>query len=161
MSTSRYGLRVEGADLGWETRVYRREVHEGHEVTHPVLHACTRALPAERGDFGSGVIDQLGSDDVFVSLIEFGSEVADQGLFAAQGMPLLRPSQFATNRLARSYPAVSAAQHFFSEGGRAFCLFVVLGSHSRRMALVPRAERMVRSVRVSSRAQLLREGGMP
>ena len=57
-----------------------------------MLHACTRPLPAERGDFGSGVIDLLGSDDVFVSLIEFGSEVADQGLFARQGRPALRPS---------------------------------------------------------------------
>jgi hypothetical protein len=161
MTTSRYGLSVEGADPGWETRVYRRDVHDPAEVTHPVLHACTRALPAERGDFGSGVIDQLGSDDVFVSLIEFGSEVADQGLFARQGRPALAPSQFATNRLARSYPGVSAAQHFFSEGGRAFCLFVVLGAHSRRMALVPRAEQMVRSLRVTSRAELLRQGAMP
>ncbi len=161
MTHSRYGLTVEGADPGWETRIARREPHEPDEVTHPVLHACTRALPAERGDFGSGVIDLLGSDDVFVALIEFGSEVADQGLFAPQGRPALKPSQFSTNRMARSYPGVSAAQHFFSEGGRAFCLFVVLGAHSRRMALVPRAERMVRSVKVTSRRVLLRQGGLP
>ena len=161
MTTSRYGLAVEGAEAGWETRVFRRETHERDEVTHPVLHACTRELPAERGDFGSGVIDRLGSDDVFVSLIEFGSEVADQGLFERQGRPTLRPSQFASNRLVRAYPGVSAAQHFFSEGGRAFCLFVVLGAHSRRMALVPRAELMVRAVRVTSRAAMLRKGAMP
>jgi hypothetical protein len=160
MVTSRYGLAV-AAEPQWETRVFRREPVAADEVTHPVLHACTRSLPAERGDFGSGVIDLLGSDDVFVSLIEFGPEVADQGLFAEQGRPALAPSQFSSTRLPRSYPGVSAAQHFFSEGGRAFCLFVVLGAHSRRMVLVPRAERLVRAVRVTDRSTLLREGVRP
>ncbi len=161
MSGSRYGLAVAAQDGGWETRISRREPRDPGEVTHPVLHACTRPLPAERGDFGSGVIDLLGSDDVFVSLIEFGSEVADQGLFEPQGRPALRPSQFSYDRMPRLYPGVSAAQHFFSEGGRAFCLYVVLGAHSRRMALVPRAARLVRGVRITSRSTLLRQGAMP
>jgi hypothetical protein len=161
MGTSRYGLSVEGAEPGWETRISRREAAAPDEVTHPVLHACTRALPADRGDFGAGVISLLGPDDVFVSLVEFGTEVADQGLFADQGMPRLAPSQFGVDRLPRSYPGVSAAQHFFSEGGRAFCLFVVLGAHSRRMSLVPKAERLVRSVRVTSKQTLQRQGGLP
>ncbi len=161
MGESRYGLTVQGTDPGWETRISRREPLEPQEVTHPVLHACTRPLPAGRGDFGAGVIEHLGREDLFLALIEFGADVADRGLFAPQGRPLLRPSQFAANRLARSYPGVSAAQHFFSEGGRAFCLFVVLGAHSRRMALVPRAERLVRTVRVTDRRTLLRRGAMP
>jgi hypothetical protein len=161
MSTSRYGLAVESRDGGWETRISRREPHDPQEVTHPVLHACTRALPAERGDFGSGVIELLGSEDVFVSLIEFGSDVADQGLFAPQGRPALRPSQFSYDRMPRLYPGVSAAQHFFSEGGRAFCLYVVLGAHSRRMALVPRAAGLVGGLRITSRRTLQRQGGMP
>jgi hypothetical protein len=161
MSNSRYGLTVAAQDGGWETRISRRVTHDPDEVTHPVLHACTRPLPAVRGDFGSGVIELLGSDDVFVSLMEFGAEVADQGLFEPQGRPVLRPSQFSHDRLPRLYPGVSAAQHFFSDGGRAFCLFVVLGAHSRRMALVPRAARLVAGVRITSRRALLRQGGLP
>ncbi|HEX3005237.1 MAG TPA: hypothetical protein VHO27_13575 [Angustibacter sp.] len=161
MSNSRYGLAVAAQDGGWETRISRREPHDTGEVTHPVLHACTRPLPAERGDFGSGVIELLGSNDVFVSLIEFGTEVADQGLFEPQGRPVLRPSQFSANRLPRLYPGVSAAQHFFSEGGRAFCLYVVLGAHSRRMALVPRAARLLGGIRITSKRALLRQGGLP
>ena len=58
-------------------------------------------------------------------------------------MPALRPSQFGTDRLQRVVRGRSAAQHFFTSDDRAFCLFVVLGSHSRRMALVPRAAKMV------------------
>ena len=160
MRITRYGLSVEGSS-GWEARISRREPQDAQEVTHPVLHACTRELPAERGDFGSGVVELLGVDDVFVSLVEFGTDVADEGLFAPQGRPVLRPSQFSPDRIQRQLPNITAAQHFFSEGGRAFCLFVVLGAHSRRMALAPRAERFVTSLRVTDRRQLLRSGGLP
>jgi hypothetical protein len=156
----RYGLSVEGAP-GWEARISRREPQTPQEVTHPVLHGCTRPLPVERGDFGSGVVEHLASEDVFVSLVEFGTDVADQGLFAPQGRPVLRPSDFSPDRIQRNLPNITAAQHFFSEGGRAFCLFVVLGAHSRRMALAPRAERFVTSLRVTDRRQLLRSGGLP
>lgn len=131
------------------------------EVTHPVLHACTRTMPADRGDFGSGVVDLLGADDVFIALVEYGPELADQGLFAPRGMPRLAPSQFGPNRLQRPLPGRSASQHFFSVGGRAFCLFTVIGSHARRMATVPRAAQAVRGFRVADRATMLRQGGVP
>lgn len=131
------------------------------DVTRPVLHACTRAMPADRGDFGTGVVDLLGPDDIFVALVDYGPEVADQGLFERQGMPVLAPSQFAPNRLQRPLPGMSASQHFFSSGGRAFCLFTVLGSHARRMASVPRAMQLVRSVDITDRDTLVRQGGRP
>ncbi len=100
----------------------------------------------DRGDFGTGAVDLLGPDDVFVALVDYGPEVADQGLFERQGMPKLAPSQFAPNAMQRPLPGMSAAQHFFSSGGRAFCLFTVLGSHARRMASVPRAAALVRTL---------------
>lgn len=134
--------------------------HE-QDVTRGVLHACTRAMPADRGDFGSGVVDLLGPDDVFVALVDYGTEVADQGLFEKQGVPRLAPSQFAPNRLQRPLPGLSASQHFFSSGGRAFCLFTVIGSHARRMASVRRAEALVRTLRITDRATLARQGGRP
>lgn len=130
-------------------------------VPHPVLHACTRPVPDTTGDFGGGLVDTLGPDDVFLALLEYGSEVADQGLFAKQGLPRLAPSQFSGNRMPRYLPGLSASQHFFSDGGRAFCLYTVLGSHSRRMALVPRAESVVRTVSVTDAATMRRQGGMP
>jgi hypothetical protein len=131
------------------------------DVTRPVLHACTRPMPADRGDFGSNVVDLLGPDDVFVALVDYGAEVADQGLFENQGMPRLAPSQFGPNRLQRPLPGLSASQHFFSSGGRAFCLFTVVGSHARRMASVPRAAALVRTIRITDRATLARQGGRP
>lgn len=159
MGSSGYGLSTRSAP-GWHNEVYRREPPPG-QVTHPVLHACTRALPAARGDFGSGAVEQLGSEDVFVALVEFGIDVADEGLFARQGMPRLAPSQFSPNRMPRSLPGLSAAQHFFSKDGRAFCLYVVIGSHSRRMALAGTAQRLVDAISITGTSALMRQGGMP
>jgi hypothetical protein len=143
---TRFGLRVE-PPRGWQVDVFRRPAQSG-EATHPVLHACTRPMPADRGDFGTGVVDVLGSEDVFVALLDYGTSVADRGLFAKQGMPALAPSQFSPDRLQRHIPGRSASQHFFSTGGRAFCLFTVLGSHARRMATVPKAVELVRHLQV-------------
>ena len=167
-----YGLDAD-APRGWHVAVTRRpgatdvnaspgaRTLEPQDVTRPVLHACTRAMPAARGDFGTGVVDLLGPDDIFVALVDYGTEVADQGLFEKQGMPRLAPSQFAPNRLQRPLPGLSASQHFFSSGGRAFCLFTVIGSHARRMASVPRAVALVNSVNITDRATLVRQGGHP
>jgi hypothetical protein len=105
-------------------------------------------MPGDRGDFGTGVVDDLGPEDVFVALLEYGPDVADRGLFEKRGMPALAPSQFSPDRLQRHIPGRSASQHFFSAGGRAFCLFTVLGSHARRMATVPRAVDLVRRVQI-------------
>lgn len=157
MRHERFGLMAEQPS-GWQVAIARRLPGDARDVTHPVLHACTRSLPADRGDFGSGVVDLLGTEDVFISLVEYGPEVADQGLFARQGLPRLAPSQFAADRLQRPLPGRSASQHFFSVGGRAFCLFTVLGSHARRMATVPQADTMVRGFRIASEATMIRRG---
>ncbi|MGZ4601395.1 MAG: hypothetical protein ACXVYY_15340 [Oryzihumus sp.] len=148
MRLSNHGLSVTVGD-GWDHRIFRRtpSLAEG-ERTLPILHASTRPLPADRGDFGSGVVDLLGAADIFISLVEFEPEHAGYGLYAAQGMPRLAPSQFSPSRLQRVFGDRSASQHFFTEGGRAFCLFVVLGSHARRMAVVPRAARKVNQLNV-------------
>lgn len=160
VTLSRYGLSVP-TETGWETRIYRRTPGGDGEVTHPVLHACTRPMPADRGDFGDGLVELLGPDDIFVALVEYGVDVAGTGLFARQVRPRLAPSQLSPNRLPRAVPGRSAAQHFFTEGDRAFCLFVVVGSHARRMALVPRAQQVVSGLKITSKQALLRQGALP
>jgi hypothetical protein len=144
---SRYGLHLE-VPAGWEARIYRRAPADPGELSYPVLHLATVPLPAARGDYGGGVIEHLGSEDVFISMLELGAAVADEGLFAHQGIPPLRPSQFGTGRLPHVQADVSAVQHFFSDAGRAFCLYVVVGSHGRRMATVPKAEVALRGLTI-------------
>jgi hypothetical protein len=147
VNLSRYGLHL-AVPPGWEARIYRRAPEDPGELSYPVLHLGTVPLPAVRGDYGGGVVEHLGSEDVFISLLEFGSAVADEGLFAHQGLPRLRPSQFAPGRLPHVQADVSAVQHFFSAAGRAFCLYVVVGSDGRRMATVPKAESALRGLTI-------------
>ncbi len=116
-------------------------------------------VPAGVGDFGAGAIEVLGTEDVFVALVEYGSDLADEGLFERQGWPRLAPSQFSTGPDVPRDPGRSASQHFFTAEERAFCLFTVVGSHSRRMATVPRAADRSCARSVPSRPRRCRAGG--
>ena len=124
---------------GWEARARLQPSNVPARRGNLVLHAATIPLPAERGDFGSGVVEHLGPDDVFLSLFEYDAADVDKALFASRGLPVLRPSDFSTANLQRTQLGRSGGQWFFQVAGRPFCLFVVLGSHSRRAAGAARA----------------------
>lgn len=144
MRVRHLGLEVEQPP-GWEVRIRRRpaDADEPAARPRPVLHAATVPIPEERGDFGGSVTPLLGTEDVFVSLFEFDPSSPGTPLFAAQGRPRLTAAGFAANQLQRTIPGQSGVQHFFTESGRAFCLYVVLGSHARRAELVRRANQLV------------------
>lgn len=110
---------AEGTDgrLGWRG-----------EITRPVVHLATFALPPDRGDFGSGAVGLMRDEDVFLSLFEFGPESVDTALFATKGVPRPRPREFEPNALQRRLPGQLGYQRFFTEAGRPFTLFAVLGS---------------------------------
>jgi hypothetical protein len=78
-----------------------------------------------------------------VSLFEFEPEATGTALFSTRGRPRLTPADFAPSQMQRTLPGQSGVQHFFSEQGRAFCLYVVLGSHARRAALVRKANEVL------------------
>ncbi|MBM6401000.1 hypothetical protein [Phycicoccus sonneratiae] len=175
MRRTGYGITLD-VPAGWASSIARRPTDAGADAaargiappdaadggpverTLPVLHVCSRAIPTGTGDFGSGLVEELASEDVFVALVEYGSDLAGTGLFARSGWPRLAPSQFSPGRMPRQLPGRSASQHFFSVGGRAFCLYTVIGSHSRRMATVPRAAGVVRSMGVESAVAMRRKG---
>jgi hypothetical protein len=117
---------------GWEARARTQTPSVPGRRGNLLLHAATVPLPAARGDFGSGVVELLSADDVFVSLFEYDEQDADRALFAARGLPRPRPSDFSPAVLQRTQLGRSGAQFFFAAEGRPFCLHVVLGSHSRR-----------------------------
>lgn len=135
---------------GWEVRIRRRRADSRAPAARPrpILHAATVPLPEERGDFGSNVTPALGPDDVFVSLFEYDPEAAGTPLFASRGRPRLTPADFRSNQLQRAVPGQSGVQHFYTENGRAFCLYVVLGSHARRAALVHKANALIGTLTV-------------
>ena len=133
MNLDSAGVRV-ALPAGWEARARLQPSNVPGRRGNLLMHAATIPLPADRGDFGSGVVEHLGPDDVFVSLFEYDAADAGKALFSAQGLPVLRPSDFSTANLQRTQLGRSGGQWFFTVAGRPFCLFVVLGSHSRRAA---------------------------
>lgn len=122
------------------------------ERTFPIAHLANFALPEDRGDFGSGAVELMGPDNLFVCLFEYGPESVGMPLFAAQGMPRdLRVSQFNPRALQRIIPGQAGLQQFFTEAGRAFCLFVVLGAQKNAGGLVPAANGVLRATTIEPR----------
>ena len=71
-------------------------------------------------------------------------------LFARQGIPRsVDPDDFATHTLQRPQAGQGGLQVFFHEGDRAFCLYVVIGSHRRRRVLTPVVNQVLRGLRVA------------
>jgi hypothetical protein len=114
-----------------------------------VLHAASFALPAERGDYGSGAVELMGGSDVLVCLLEHEPEAAATALFRHEGVPRLDARQFSPQTMQRAIPGMAGTQHFFQVAGRPFCLYVVVGSFATRGPLVRVADGVVQTIRVT------------
>jgi hypothetical protein len=150
MKLTSQGIEVD-VPQGWDAEIYRRSAGlqplgvEG-EQTRPVVHMANFPLPTERGDYGSGAVEIMGPDHVLIVLFEFGPESVGTALFRREGTPTVDASDFARHTLQRTLPGQSGAQYFFNDAGRAFVLYVVLGSHVRRRELVPEVNAILSSL---------------
>lgn len=154
MRLTGYGLAAE-LPAGWEGTI---AVDRGEEAfalasagatVRPVAHFATFPLPAAPGDFGSGAVELMGSDDAFVALLEYGPDAADTLLFARRGLPRrLDPRVFSGRSLQRGIAGQVGWQAFFTEAGRPFCLYVVLGDGGDAHLLVRRVEQVLATVRI-------------
>lgn len=113
-----------------------------------VAHFASFPLPAQRGDYGGGAVELMGPQDALVVLFEFGPEAAGSTLFAAEGVPTVNASDFDRTVLQRSISGQSGVQRFFTTVGRAFCLYVVAGSHVDRAEVVPAVSALIGSLRI-------------
>jgi hypothetical protein len=155
-----HGLRVLLGDR-WEGRLYLREPRHdgphpaayGHpgESFNPVLHLANFALPARRGDFGTGAVETMGARHAFLALLEYDEVEAGRALFAASGVPHLAVRHFAGNALQRKVAGQLGCQRFFTEHGRPFCLYAVLGSRSGAEAVVREINDVLATLQVGSR----------
>jgi hypothetical protein len=144
---TRAGLEIELPD-GWDGRIYRREA-DADAVTRQALHAANFALPANLGDYAVGAAERMQTGDVLVVLLEFDPASAGQGLFGNEGLPsLLAADDFSPTAMPRPVPGRTAAQWFFTLADRAFCLYVVLGSHAERAAVLPLANAVVKTLKI-------------
>lgn len=115
-----------------------------------VLHAATFALPAERGDYGSGAVEVMGGSDILICLLEHEPEAAATALFRRTTVPSLRPDAFSPQSMQRAIAGMSGCQRFFQVAGRPFCLYIVVGNHRTRAPLVRTAASVVRTISISA-----------
>lgn len=150
-SVSLQGLTVQ-VPRGWEARIQQSAVSVEGASRFPVMHAATVPLPADRADYGGGVVEQLGSGDVFISLVEFGEEAIGSNLYkTVSTLPPVTASMFHPFQLQRKIPGQAGTQIFFTLRGRAFCLYVVIGSYARRVELSEVANRIILGMTISAR----------
>ena len=137
-----------GIDLpqGWEGTIYERD--EGQ----PVLHAATFPLPQERGDFGNGAVDRMGWDDILLVLLEYDPSSAGTALFATAGAPRqLGGTDFSPNMLQKMISGQAGVQRFFTEAGRAFCLYAVIGAYRRAARLASELSTVLNTITIGAR----------
>ncbi len=147
-----------GLPTGWEGEIFNRAPELGGrslggpaadtEIARNVIHLANFALPAERGDFGSGAVELMSTGAVLVILFEHGPESVDTPLFARSGVPQLTADEFHPQQMQRTLSGQSGRQVFFNVAGRAFCLYVVLGAHRQREVLVPLVNEVLRSLEI-------------
>jgi hypothetical protein len=159
MKLSAHGIETD-LQPGWEGRISlraapspgSRTLGDPGEVNHPIAHLANFPLPQDRGDYGSGAVDVMGEDHVLVVLFEFGPECVDTPLFARRGMPRrLTPSMFSAAALQRTLPGQAGCQIFFTEAGRAFCCYTVLGRQANAARVLPHADATLNATRILPR----------
>lgn len=144
-----YGLAVTPPS-GWEAHIYQREANTPGTQTLPVVHAATVPLPATRGDYGSGVVETLGPQDVFVALLDFGPTAAGTALFAPTGIPGLTADMYQPNALQRVLAGQAGVQRFFTNAGHGYCLYSVVGSFANRAPLCYQANQVIGSLEIGA-----------
>lgn len=138
--------------VGWEGTIDGGgfEQMSSGAIKPTLLHVGSFALPPERGSFGSGATEFMNTDDILIVLFEYEPESAGSPLFANDGPPRsLAPGDFERDALQHAIPGQSGVQRFFTTRGRAFCLYVVLGSHLDRAELVPRVNQVLATLEIS------------
>jgi len=137
---------------GWKGRVQTRVLaaRKGRERTFAVLHAATIPLPEDTSDFGSNVVRKLGAHDVFFALFEYAPESADEPIFAHPRPASLRARDFTNDQLQRQLDHQVGTQRFFTDSGRAFCVYVVLGSVGARRTALPTVNHLLDSLTIGS-----------
>ena len=134
---------------GWEGVIGRSSELEDGAVRNVVAHFASFPLPPRRGDFGGGAVDLMEPNDALVVLFDYGASAIGSALFASEGLPAIDARDFDRDILQKSIPGQSGVQRFFTVSGRAFCLYVVVGSHIDRAETLPAVNQLLESVRIS------------
>lgn len=133
---------------GWEVEFSELRGNPGTPV-RSLVHLANFALPVERGDYGSGAVESMGTGAILVVLMEFDPGTASPAMFSGIGVPRsLSADDFSAQALQRRLPGQGGAQRFFRVGTRAFGLYVVLGSLRQAGLLVREVNRSLEGLTI-------------
>ena len=124
---------------GWEGSIRPGATLADGARQYARVHAANFPLPTERGDYGSGAVDNMDNGDVLMVLLEFGPDSVGTALFSNSRPPFLRASDFSRDMLQQREEGHGGCQRFFSEANRSFCLYVVVGDYIDRSDFFPRS----------------------
>lgn len=118
------------------------------DLPRAVVHLGNFPLPADRGDYGSGAVEQMTGADTFISLVEFGPECLGTALYSATGLPRITPDRFDPNGLQRRIEGQAGCQSFFTAQHRPLCLYVVIGSYRDAAARTAQINQVLDGIKV-------------
>jgi hypothetical protein len=146
-------MRIDGhavavdAPRGWEAKMFRPP------GTEPTLHLANFPLPPKDGDYGAGALSTMGPTGVFAVLTEFDPALATEPLFAQTGLPVpIAAEDLSPKALQHRVPGQAGLQRFFNVHGRAFCLYVVVGTQPSVEDLVQTLNAVLAGIRIGPRA---------
>lgn len=135
---------------GWEGEIDPGRTLADGAVRHSLTHVANFPLPPDRGDYGQGAVDLMRPGDAYVILLEFGPESLGTPLFRPSGLPRsLLAREFGRDSLQKPIEGQGGLQRFFTEAGRPFCLYVVVGSFIDRADVLPAINRVLAAFEVS------------
>lgn len=149
MTAMRTSAMTVGLPTGWEAEIDRGsgEAEEGGGVVAtPRAHIANFPLPPVRGDFGSGAVERMRSGDVLICLLEEADAVIGTRLFDHEGLPVASAADFSPSGMQRPIRGQSGAQWFFHVNGRAFALYIVVGSHLSRASFIDEINQVIAAV---------------
>lgn len=130
---------------GWDGRIRLRE------GGGPVVHAANIPLPPDDGDFATLATQALPADGVVVVLVDYGTADAGTPLYASAAPTRVDAGELRAETLLRRRPGQRGLQRFFTSGGRAMCLYVVVGSAAHAADLAGAVSGVLSSLRVTGR----------
>lgn len=143
---------------GWEARASIPANRDGRQpdgsVEFPCVHLANFALPPNRAAYGSGVVEDMGSGDAFVALLEFAPSSANTPLFSPSAPRRLRTFDFSGSQLQRTIAGQFGAQRFFTVADRAMCCYVVLGGTDALRRALADVNRVLAGLRVRAAAEV-------
>lgn len=140
-----FGIEVE-APAGWEARIFRLPDGE------PTLHAASFPLPVSDGEFGANATRHMKTHEAFLSVTEYkvdGKLAPGRGLFAAGKPHTIAARAFSPNVLLRGSHGQLGSQLFFTDAGRPFALYAVVGSVAALGSRLPELNALLAGLAVS------------